>query len=35
MLGTGYSEKVKEVYASCQGKNLFLTPAHDWMHDCI
>ena len=35
MLGAGYSGKVMKGYVSWGGYNLFLTPAHDWMHDCI
>ena len=26
---------IREGYASWGGYNLFLTPAHNWIHDCI
>ena len=29
------SQIQKRGYVSFQGKNHFLTPAHDWIHDCI
>ena len=35
MLVYGYSEKGKIGYASWQGKNILLNPAHKWMHNCI
>ena len=35
MLGVGYSEKLRRGHVSWQGKNIFLTPAHDWMHERI
>ena len=35
VLGTGFIEKVKRGYVSCQCKNIFLTPAHDWMNNFI
>ena len=35
ILGAGYRSQWEKGYVSWQGWNLFLTPAHDWIHKCI
>ena len=35
MLGAGYSGKGMKGYVIWGVQNLFLTPAYDWMHNCI
>ena len=35
MLGAGYGKQGKSGYVSWKGKHNFLTPVHNWIHNCI
>ena len=35
MIDAGYSVYENRGYVSWQGYNIFLDPAHKWMHECI